>query len=1111
MAIHATWNDHALLLWGGLSPAAPLTDSGALRDLVGQLTPDGLLSSTVAASTVTMRLPGDENGAVTDCPAVADRMGTYEVPVLRFSPAEAMDLLLSLSDPLPLPCADTLKYWGILARFARDAILRQRFYPTATRANAHHEASWRLQISGAEELERLERFSIAMPPACGAIIAETPPAPLERIDSFLADTSDALIRRAAGTDPFFTRVHQMAKQPGAGPEIRLLSALLSDNKIIPGEARENDVLVDQIQLWTSRLGGTAPASGWQLSFELHEPDEQIDEEVGETAAPESSPGAARDGGAAIWRVTFGLIPLGEGKEIDAEELWTDSSPLTALGRQLPELRAVMMAELSRAVEFFPPLSRIIGSPAPAFVDLSTIEAQQFLRQWSAELNAQSFAVALPSWADESQRRLSLVMALRPLDEPGAPGSRGQTFHEGGALAAGPSRMGLDSLLEFNWRISLGGMELTPAEFEALVRRQSPLVQVRGKWVEIDADLAAAAQDLMERQQAGQTTLGDAFRAAFATGAISGNGTTSAQSAPPVSLSGSAWVKDLLDQLPGMAAQQIEQPGEFEGTLRPYQLRGLQWLAFLDRLGIGGCLADDMGLGKTIQLISLLLHERQNGENSEFRGQSSEGRGQSSGGRGQSSEGRGQSSGGRDERARDLEGKSPRHPEGPGQSGNGDDVRSDVATHLGPTLLFAPTSVVGNWTKELQRFAPELKVLLHHGPQRNRGLAFVDRAKEVDVVITSYALAHRDREDFARMRWHRLALDEAQKIKNPSAASSVAIRSLSAPRRVALTGTPIENHLSELWSIMDVLNPGLLGTARDFRERFAVPIEKLLDRDRSEHLRRMIRPFVLRRTKNDPEIAGDLPDKIEMKVYCNLTVEQAAMYERATSEMLGQIDAASGIRRRGLILAVLTRLKQICDHPALVTDENRADAILDRRSGKSERLVEMLEEVTEEGDSALVFTQYAQMGHLLHRLLSDRLPKSGLFYLHGGTPQKQRDEMVRQFQESPKPAIFILSLRAGGLGLNLTAASHVFHYDRWWNPAIENQATDRAHRIGQTRQVQVHKFIAVGTVEERIDKLLSEKTQLAESIVGAGDEWLTDLSTNELREYLKLSDEAVGEF
>jgi SNF2 family DNA or RNA helicase len=359
----------------------------------------------------------------------------------------------------------------------------------------------------------------------------------------------------------------------------------------------------------------------------------------------------------------------------------------------------------------------------------------------------------------------------------------------------------------------------------------------------------------------------------------------------------------------------------------------------------------------------------------------------------------------------------------------------------------------------------------------------------------------------KVKWHRIALDEAQKIKNPSAASSIAIRSLIAPHRVALTGTPIENHLSELWSIMDMLNPGLLGSPRDFRERFAVPIEKLSDQERAGHLRKMIRPFVLRRSKSDPEVAGDLPEKMEMKVYCNLTAEQAAMYERITGEMLGQIDQASGIRRRGLILAVLTRLKQICNHPALLTK----DDVLDGRSGKCERLVEMLEEVVEEGESALVFTQFSEMGTLLERILHQRLHQP-ILYLHGGTPQKARDEMVARFQQPNSDAkIFLLSLRAGGLGLNLTAANHVFHFDRWWNPAVENQATDRAHRIGQNKKVQVHKFVALGTVEERIDKMLQEKLQLADNIVGTGEDFLTDLSTAELKEYLALSQQAVAEF
>jgi SNF2 family DNA or RNA helicase len=309
--------------------------------------------------------------------------------------------------------------------------------------------------------------------------------------------------------------------------------------------------------------------------------------------------------------------------------------------------------------------------------------------------------------------------------------------------------------------------------------------------------------------------------------------------------------------------------------------------------------------------------------------------------------------------------------------------------------------------------------------------------------------------------------------------------------------------------MQVLNPGLLGTAADFREKFAVPIEKLGEKDRAQQLRKMIRPFILRRTKQDPTIAGDLPDKIEQKVFCNLTTEQAALYERFVNESLRQIDSASGIRRRGLILATLTRLKQICDHPGLI-EEN--PGVLDHRSGKCERLVDMLEELLEEGDACLIFTQYREMGHILEKVIKTRL-NAATFFLHGGTPAKMRDELIQAFQkqEAGAPRVFILSLRAGGLGLNLTAANHVFHFDRWWNPAVEAQATDRAHRVGQTRTVQVHKFVCIGTVEERIDRLLGEKQALADQIVGSGDEWLTGLSTDQLREYLSLSKEAVGEF
>ncbi|RME39258.1 MAG: DEAD/DEAH box helicase [Planctomycetota bacterium] len=432
---------------------------------------------------------------------------------------------------------------------------------------------------------------------------------------------------------------------------------------------------------------------------------------------------------------------------------------------------------------------------------------------------------------------------------------------------------------------------------------------------------------------------------------------------------------------------------------------------------------------------------------------------------------------------------------------------ESGTSPGPTLLIVPMSLVGNWQREIARFAPTLRVMVHHGMDRLAGEAFAREAADADVVICTYGLAHRDFEHLAAVDWHRIALDEAQNIKNPAAKQSIAVRALRARHRVALTGTPLENRLTELWSILDFLNPGYLGSGSEFRRRFAIPIERHRDEDRARRLRQLIRPFVLRRLKNDPAVAVDLPDKMEMKVYCNLTREQARLYESVVGDMLGQIDGAEGIRRRGLILAALVKLKQICNHPAHFLRENRADP---HRSGKCERLVEMIDELLAEGDRALIFTQFREMGALLHDLFRERFHREVLF-LHGGTPRAKRDEFVRRFQDSDDDVpLLILSLKTGGYGLNLTAAGHVFHVDRWWNPAVEDQATDRAHRIGQTRHVQVYKYVCVGTLEERIDALLEQKRNLADKIVGSGEDWLTELSTEKLREILTLSRDAVSE-
>ncbi|MCK9221757.1 MAG: DEAD/DEAH box helicase [Limnochordia bacterium] len=422
----------------------------------------------------------------------------------------------------------------------------------------------------------------------------------------------------------------------------------------------------------------------------------------------------------------------------------------------------------------------------------------------------------------------------------------------------------------------------------------------------------------------------------------------------------------------------------------------------------------------------------------------------------------------------------------------------------PVLLVCPTSVVGNWQREAARFTPELPVLVHHGPQRLQGGEFVEQCLQRALVITSYSLLSRDREELKQVPWQGVVLDEAQNIKNPETKQAQAACSLPADYRVALTGTPVENHVGDLWSIMEFLNPGWLGPAATYRRQFLIPIQRYQDATAAKYLKRITGPFILRRVKTDKSIIADLPDKIETKVFCTLTREQASLYKAVTEEMMELIEGAEQIKRRGLVLGALTKLKQICNHPALfLQDRSRIPG----RSGKLIRFTEMLEEILAVGDRALVFTQYAQMGHMLTDYLEETFGREVLF-LHGGVPKEQRDIMVERFQNEPQaPFVFILSLRAGGTGLTLTRANHVFHFDRWWNPAVENQATDRAYRIGQTQNVQVHKFICVGTLEERIDALIDSKETLASQVVGQGEKHLTELSTEELRELIQLQETA----
>ena len=429
---------------------------------------------------------------------------------------------------------------------------------------------------------------------------------------------------------------------------------------------------------------------------------------------------------------------------------------------------------------------------------------------------------------------------------------------------------------------------------------------------------------------------------------------------------------------------------------------------------------------------------------------------------------------------------------------------DEGSDVGTTLVVAPVSVVGNWRREAERFVPGVEVYVHHGSGRASGGTLAEAVAEHDLVITTYGVVRSDIDEMSELTWHRVVLDEAQKIKNPQAGRTKAVRQLDANRRVALTGTPVENRLMELWSIMQFLNPGLLGSAKRFEKELAKPIE-LGHREQTEVLHRLVSPFIMRRLKTDAEIIGDLPEKIETREFCNLTEEQATLYRAAAEDVLEKLDDSEGIERQGLVLSLMTRLKQICNHPRQFLGD---DSPIGDRSAKLARLEELAGEIVEAGDAALIFTQYTAMAEMIRYRLQERVGRRVL-YLHGGTPQDKRDEMVERFQRDDGPPFFLLSLKAGGTGLTLTRANHVIHYDRWWNPAVEDQATDRAFRIGQTRNVQVHKLVCEGTIEERIDAMIERKKELAERVLAAGEEGITELSTDELRELVSLSGEVFG--
>ena len=711
--------------------------------------------------------------------------------------------------------------------------------------------------------------------------------------------------------------------------------------------------------------------------------------------------------------------------------------------------------LDEAAGIWTPLQRVSIQALEEPLELSVDEASALILA-SPDLNATGAGVELPEELTRSMER-QVTASIRFRGEDGETGSRTPRGRSGGRSAghsAGP-RFRLEELVSYDIDVALGGATVDAEELRRIARQAGALVQVGAEWLKLDD---ASREQLERLARAVEATDSHMANSVALAAALGGETVLPGGIRATVARVDEAALQRAVEFLRNPSVfEDVTPPPTFLGELRPYQQKGLTWLAGMASLPLGAVLADDMGLGKTVQVIALIQH-----------------------------------------------------------------VRAQMAADgdmPGQVLVCCPTSLIGNWQREIARFAPDLDVHVHHGPMREARASQLDGH---DVIVTSYGLIARDREMLAGVDWGMVVFDEAQSVKNPDTEQARSVRLLKAPIRLALTGTPMENRLLELWSILDLVNPGLLGTASAFSRRFAAPIERAGDEQAAATLRALTRPFMLRRVKHDPEIVPDLPEKQERTVACTLTPEQAALYQATADAAMTEVRRRDGIGRRGAVLALLTRLKQICNHPmqalghsAGELDENGDVRVLAGRSGKLDRLEAMLQEIVAEGDRALVFTQYAQMGHLLAAYLPEVLG-CDVLYLHGGVPRTKREELVARFQEENdgRPMVFVLSLKAGGLGLNLMNAAHVFHFDRWWNPAVEDQATDRTHRIGQTRGIQVHKLVCAGTLEERIAQIIDEKRALAGRIIdtqgATGEGWITELDDDALAELVALGQDAIAE-
>ena len=734
---------------------------------------------------------------------------------------------------------------------------------------------------------------------------------------------------------------------------------------------------------------------------------------------------------------------------------------------------------------FEPLLAFVEKAIPNSVEINTRQAYEFITFGSRRFESIGVKVTLPDWWRDETSRPVIGLNLHISKQLKAEINYG-SVHPSTSEQDMLSNSLLEEIFEVEWYVAMNTTVIPFIDFEKKFGSVAGLIEVDGQWIEVNSKIHNKLYDFLTSPKLPRyMSITQALKYEM--------GYEPLTSGLPINTITAAPHLETINQLfHHQTIKIILPPATLIGTLRPYQITGLSWLNFLEKFRIGACLADDMGLGKTVQTIALLLLNSPIGAVS-------------------------------------------------GSNSFIENKQGSIAT----SLIICPMSILGNWQQEIKKFAPTLRCQIHHGTKRRKDGLFQKLVNANDVIITTYALAKRDLGFIQPIKWRYIIIDEAQKIKNPATKQSKAIKTLEARQKIALTGTPVENRVGDLWSIMDFLNPGFLGNKGQFHQIFAKPIMKHKDPHKIKALRQLIQPFFLRRLKTDKTIIQDLPDKVEIIDYSPMTKEQIRLYETEVTGLFSHVDDVSGITRKGLVLATIVALKQILDDPILLEykKENKLKKSLGSRrmisqikkedygkSGKMALLIDLLDEILINGESTLIFTQFAQMGKILVEILSNHelYKKYGydIYFISGATPQHKRVAQIQAFQDrivptdaSPNskehsssnkypPAIFVLSLKAGGVGLNLSAANHVIHYDRWWNPAVEMQATDRAYRIGQTRNVFVHKFVSTGTIEERIHSMLNDKKALATQMIQAGEQWITELSTQKLKEIMELSKDYI---